>query len=207
VSGPDPFTMHDADEEDLWLVSYADLLTLLVAFFVLLVAASPINTSALEAVASSLGVKRQNAIESLRAKVDKLISDNALTGVQTIHDAEGLGIELRDTLLFDSGSAELRPEAGTLVGRLATLLGELPDRPIIVEGHTDDVPIRTALFRSNWELGSARAIRVLESLQAKGIARERMSARSFADNKPPAQTEGSLEERRASSRRVVIRVE
>lgn len=204
----DPFTIHDADEEDLWLVSYADLLTLLVAFFVLLVAASPVNTSALEAVASSLGVRGPTQIDELRGKVDRLIRDNALAGrVQTTQDAEGLGIELRDTLLFDSGSAELRAEALALVGRLAALLAELPERPVIVEGHTDEVPISNALFRSNWELGAERAIRVLEALEARGVARDRMSARSFAENKPPPVAAGDVDERRAASRRVVIRVE
>jgi len=78
--------------------------------------------------------------------------------VRTRDDAEGLGIEFRDALLFDSGSPKLREEAQPAIAEIARLLRELPGRPVIVEGHTDEVPINTASFHSNWELSSQRAI-------------------------------------------------
>jgi chemotaxis protein MotB len=85
-------------------------------------------------------------------------------------------------------------------------LRELPARPVTIEGHTDDVPIRTRDFPSNWELSSQRAINVLGALEAEGVERARMSARALADTRPIAR-DGVPEQRRAANRRVVIRVE
>ncbi len=128
--------------------------------------------------------------------------------VRTRDDAEGLGIEFKDALLFDSGSARLRDDAQPAIAEIARLLGELPARPVTIEGHTDEVPINTAVFHSNWELSSQRAINVLQALHANGVVRERMSARAYADTRPlPGTLEQVVEQRRASNRRVVIRVE
>src|SRR5438270_450800 len=128
--------------------------------------------------------------------------------VKTRDDAEGLGIEFRDALLFDSGSAKVRDQAQPAIAEVARLLGELPGRPVIIEGHTDEVPINTGSFHSNWELSSQRAINVLQALHTSGVARERMSARAYADTRPlPSAAEKDVEQRRASNRRVVIRVE
>jgi chemotaxis protein MotB len=128
--------------------------------------------------------------------------------VRTRDDAEGLGIEFRDALFFDSGSAHLREQAQPAIAEIARLLRELPGRPVTIEGHTDDVPINTPSFHSNWELSSQRAINVLQALQASGVERERMSARAYADTRPLAgSAPQDLEQRRASNRRVLIRVE
>jgi chemotaxis protein MotB len=121
-------------------------------------------------------------------------------------DAEGLGIEFKDALLFDSGSADVRPEGRRAIAEVARLLGALPGRPVLVEGHTDEVPIRTGHFHSNWELSSQRAINVLAALEASGIPRERLSARAFADTRP-RDVRGTIDERRLANRRVVVRVE
>jgi chemotaxis protein MotB len=75
----------------------------------------------------------------------------------------------------------------------------------LLDGHTDEVPIRTAHFHSNWELSSQRAINVLGALEAAGVDRARMSARAFADTRPILASDGAIE--RSASRRVVIRVE
>ena len=102
----------------------------------------------------------------------------------------------------------MRPEGRAVIDELAALVRALPDRPVIVEGHTDEVPIRTAEYRSNWELSAQRAINVLEALEAQGVDRRRMSARGHADTRPLPGTEGAgLEEQRSANRRVVIRVE
>ena len=201
---------EESAQDELWLISYADMLTLLVGFFVLIIAAVPMKRAQFERIAAALSGTGQAPLEDLRDKVDALIArtPELKDKVRTRDDAEGLGIEFRDALLFDSGSPKLREEAQPAIAEIARLLRELPGRPVIIEGHTDEVPINTASFHSNWELSSQRAINVLQSLQSSGVPRERMSARAYADTRPLATAaEQDLEKRRASNRRVLIRVE
>ncbi|HYV49968.1 MAG TPA: OmpA family protein [Myxococcaceae bacterium] len=198
----------DNGQDELWLISYADLLTLLIGFFVLLVAVSPVKLSRFERLAASINGQKQAPLVNLQEKVDELIKKSKLEDrVMTREDAEGLGIELKDALLFDSGSAIIRPEGRAAIADVAKLVRELPgDRPVIIEGYTDEVPIATPQFRSNWELSSQRAINVLDALESAGVAHSRMSVRGHADTKPMA-TQGSVDQQRAANRRVVIRVE
>jgi chemotaxis protein MotB len=212
-------------QDELWLVSYADLLTLLLGFFVLLLGASQLKGGRFEQIAASLtGAKQAAPLEGLRGRVEEVIAKGGLRDrVRTVRDAEGLGIELKDALLFESGSAEVRAEGSAVIAQVARLLGELPARPIVVEGHTDDVPIHTAQYRSNWELSAQRAINVLLALEASGVSRARLSARGFADTRPlariprdgargiglprVAEDGDDLVGARAQNRRVVIHVE
>src|ERR1700682_3676691 len=216
---------NESQQDELWLISYADLLTLLIGFFVLIIASVPLKRARFERIAATLsGSSRPAPLENLRDKVDALVarSPELQKLVFTRDDAEGLGIEFKDALLFDSGSAEMRAQARPAIAEIARLIRELPVRPVTIEGHTDDVPISTASFHSNWELSSQRAINVLNALQAEGVERERMSARAWADTRPlgsenvvhGAEKESSkarepqdLEQRRTANRRVVIRVE
>ena len=201
---------EESQQDELWLISYADMLTVLIGFFVLIIAAVPLKRAQFERIAAALSGTRQAPLEDLREKVEALVArtPELKDRVRTRDDAEGLGIEFRDALLFDSGSARLREEAQPAIGEIARLLRELPARPVIIEGHTDEVPISTASFHSNWELSSQRAINVLRALEENGVARERMSARAYADTRPSSgPAEQALEQRRASNRRVVIRVE
>src|SRR5437762_1179322 len=195
---------EESAQDELWLISYADMLTLLVGFFVLIIASVPMKRANFERIAAALSGTGQARLEDLRDKVDALIArtPELKDKVRTRDDAEGLGIEFRDALLFDSGSPKLREEAQPAIAEIARLLRELPGRPVIIEGHTDEVPINTASFHSNWELSSQRAINVLQSLQSSGVPRERMSARAYADTRPLATAaEPALEKRRASRRR------
>lgn len=199
----------EMQQDELWLISYADMLTLLIGFFALIVASVPLRRASFERIAAALsGSGKAAPLEELRDKVDKLVerSPELKNAVRTSDDAEGLGIEFKDALLFDSGSAAVRPAARPAIAEVAKLLGSLPKRPVTIEGHTDDVPISTREFNSNWELSSQRAINVLNALQAAGVARERMSARALAETRP-LETKGTLEQRRSANRRVVIRVE
>ena len=199
----------EMQQDELWLISYADMLTLLIGFFALIVASVPLRRASFERIAAALsGSGKAAPLEELRDKVDKLVerSPELKNRVRTSNDAEGLGIEFKDALLFDSGSASLRPEARPAVDEIARLIQALPARPVTIEGHTDDVPISTREFNSNWELSSQRAINVLGALQAAGVERVRMSARAMAETRPLS-TQGTIEQRRSANRRVVIRVE
>jgi chemotaxis protein MotB len=198
----------EPQQDELWLISYADMLTLLLGFFIVIVAAVPMRHATFERIAASISGTKSAPLQQLRERVEDLVAKNPELRDRVIarDDLESLGIEFKDALLFDSGSADIRPEGKRAIAEVARLLETLPARPVLVEGHTDEVPIRTARFHSNWELSSQRAINVLAALAASGIPDARLSARAFADTRP-RQTQGTIEERRLANRRVVIRVE
>jgi len=198
----------EPQQDELWLISYADLLSLLVGFFIMIIAAVPMRQATFERIAAAISGSKSAPLQQLRERVEDLVAKSPELRDRVIarDDAEGLGIEFKDALLFDSGSADVRPEGRRAIGEVARLLGTLPARPVLVEGHTDEVPIRTAHFHSNWELSSQRAINVLAALEGSGSPRERLSARAFADTRP-RDVQGTIEERRLANRRVVVRVE
>lgn len=104
--------------------------------------------------------------------------------MQARFSGEGLHITLKDNILFDTGRAEINPRAFPLLDRMAVKLAKLPNS-IRIEGHTDNVPIKTELYPSNWELSVARAVNVLKYLvKAGGIAPSRMSAVGYGNSRP-----------------------
>jgi len=109
---------------------------------------------------------------------------------------------LREQELFDSGSATLKPEGIKVVAKLAETLKGYPDTVIRSEGHTDNRPISTGRFPSNWELSSARATEVVRSLQKQGISPERLIAIGYGDTRPAVPNTDA--ESRAKNRRVEI---
>ena len=109
---------------------------------------------------------------------------------------------LTDNLLFDSGSATLQPGADQLLNEVAQLLNLDPTHPITVEGHTDNQPIATAQFPSNWELSTARATNVVRFLISRGVNRYRLGAVGYADLHPIASNATAAG--RAHNRRVEI---
>jgi chemotaxis protein MotB len=93
---------------------------------------------------------------------------------------------MTDKLLFDSGQATLKPAGVPLLGEVANLLNLDQTHPIVVEGHTDNVPIATSQFPSNWELSTARATTVVRYLAGHGVAESRLGAAGYADLHPIA---------------------
>lgn len=111
-------------------------------------------------------------------------------------------VQLSSDILFASGSAALSKDGKTNVVEVARVLAEIPERKFQVEGHTDNVPIRTEQFPSNWELASARALTVVRAMSDGGLAADRVSAASFADTKPAARNDSA--EGKAQNRRIEI---
>jgi chemotaxis protein MotB len=199
-------------DEDPWLLSYADLVTNLLAFMVVLVSMAGISFESMEAIEgvfTQLDSSKAPPLKKLSDEIRQLAIAEGLGGkVETDIDEQGLAIQLQDRILFPSGVATLSPDGTGLVKKLANLLKRMPDRyRVDVEGHTDDVPIATARFRNNWELAAARALTVRESLEQDGVPDERLSITAFADTRPAKAVEtDTLDERRRRNRRVVIRV-
>ncbi len=111
-------------------------------------------------------------------------------------------VVLRNDVLFDSGSADLSEAGRDTLAQVSDVLEQMPDRRFQVEGHTDDKPIQTARYPSNWYLAAARAIHVVDHLVAEGVVPGMLSAAAFADTRPAGSN--ATEEGRAANRRIEI---
>ncbi len=111
-------------------------------------------------------------------------------------------VALATDVLFGSGSAKLSKEGAAAIQEVATVLKEIEGRSFQVEGHTDNVPIKTAQYPSNWELAAARSVTVVKTMIEAGMPAERVSAASFGENKPAAANDSK--EGKASNRRIEI---
>ncbi len=231
-----------------WLVSYADFITLLFAFFVVLFASgqndkrkqvmlahsmqsafdhngifdphsktppmaddpnatphatpSPLSLPTSAVTDPDINGINKTATEHIREAVKSEIETRKLPeGVITVRPSpDGLVISLREGGFFASGSADIRPESVSLLKAVAATL---PNRAIRVEGHTDNVPIHTAQFASNWELSTARAATITRLLVAqKTVDTGAISAAGYAEFRPIA--DNDTDEGRMQNRRVDI---
>ena len=111
-------------------------------------------------------------------------------------------VELSENILFDSGRAEVKKEGLAALQEVATVLASIPDREFQIAGHTDNVPIKSARFPSNWELSTARAVNVTRALSTMGVPATRLSAAGYADTQPVASND--TPEGRQQNRRIEI---
>lgn len=199
---------------DRWLISYADFMTLLCAFFAALYAATFVEVPAATAAAPVVEVATAvpdpapapapapapDPAAALRTRVEAALAPELAAGyLQLIDDPRGLVIEIPEAGAFDVGQAELAREAEAMLARVAGVLSTLPNA-VRIEGHTDTTPIRTSKFASNWELSTARATRVVEFLMRNGVTPARLSAAGYSEFKPRAAN--ATPEGRARNRRV-----
>jgi chemotaxis protein MotB len=111
-------------------------------------------------------------------------------------------VRLGDTILFDPGKTDLKPEGKEALTQVTAVLKDLPNRNFQVAGHTDNVPIKSKKFRSNWDLSTARAVEVLNFMVGAGMEAKRVSAAGYADQSPVAANDSS--ENMAKNRRIEI---
>jgi chemotaxis protein MotB len=111
-------------------------------------------------------------------------------------------VELSENILFDSGKSDLKKEGKEALTEVASVLGSIPNRDFQIAGHTDDIPIKSAKFPSNWELSTARAVEVTRFLASKGVDPARLSAAGYAETQPVASNADA--EGRAQNRRIEI---
>lgn len=220
------------ENHERWIVSYADMLTLLFALFVVLYATSDANPNKLKQVknsidrAFSVGVKDGDSgasaifdsggglsegINQVQSKtlinLSKTLGDFSQekgldNKIQIRSDSNSITISLADNLLFDSGSADLKPGSQEVLSEVANALAGLPNE-IRIEGHTDDVPVNSQDFPTNWELSTARATRVLRFiLDADQFKPGQLYAAGYADTRPVA--DNSTVEGRSLNRRADI---
>lgn len=221
--------------QDRWLVSYADFITLLFAFFTTMYAISTVDAKKLHEVVESMqkafdanqpmhaaGTTNQHAnvlksdpsakpvtmvsqdkaaLEALKTQLsDKLKQQIAGGQVGLEVDPRGLVVSIREAGTFAVGSADLSDGAMAVLEEVANAIRDL-DNQVRVEGHTDDVPIHTASFRSNWELSTARATNVVKFMvEDEHLSASRFSAAGYGEFRPRAPNESKAS--RAQNRRV-----
>lgn len=138
-----------------------------------------------------------------------LTEENLSAEVKAEKTPQGVAISVPGAYLFQSGSADISPQAQPLIKRIAEIIRSVPYN-VAIEGHTDDVPIQTREFPSNWELSAARASGIVRFLIDQGIYSRRLRAVGFSDTQPivpniDPMTGVISPENRARNRRVVIR--
>jgi chemotaxis protein MotB len=192
---------HDPTEEKEagWLISYIDILTLLLTLFVLLLAYHP--QSLLKQTHDAASTARPHTETMARPMANFTIPEDIRDKVDIVKDPNNVNLLIKDEVLFDVGSSNLKVTGETLLGRIAQILGQ-NDYPLSVEGHTDNTPIHTAQFPSNWELSTLRATTVTRYFIEHGIAVDRLRAIGYADTQPIA--DNSTDEGRARNRRVSL---
>lgn len=191
--------LHDAT----WLYSYADLMTQLLIFAILML--TSLGLKELKEPDSDPAPEPVAAVDPLAATVrelDRFVAQGALTDVVSVdRSADKVVIRMRSLLLFQEGQATLTSRAQQVMAGVVPLLAKGKSQ-LRVEGHTDDVPIRSGSFPSNWELSSARAISVVRYLEEQGLARDRLSVAGYGEFHPIIANDSA--EHRAMNRRVEI---
>lgn len=218
VAWQDEVTRREEGEEDTaWLVTYLDMMTLLLTVFVVMLAYSTFQPdkftrpqeAASEDVSKETKGAAKAAIESrhdpaslLAQKLAQQLVDAGLTdAVKMEVEDRRLTLQMQEKILFASGHAELNDQGRAVLNRLAPTF-MAPGQMISVEGHTDNIPISTGLFPSNWELSATRATRVVRHLAERGVPAGRLRAIGYGDTHSIASN--AEEQGRTSNRRVSI---
>ena len=208
-----------------WLVSYADFITLMFALFTTMYAVSTVDARKLDTMADSLNAAFDRSrggapeevldptvldaaakireLEGLYVELARRFEDDLASNLLDLRlDGRGLVISLQEAGAFPTGSAELASSAQALVGTIGESIRDL-DNIVRVEGHTDDVPIFTAEYRSNWELSTARATSVVRHLvEGVGIPADRLAVAGYGEYRPLVPNDSDAN--RAKNRRVDI---
>lgn len=205
----EPVAVDSGDDES-WLTSYLDVLTLLITLFVLLLALTPAGSGD---ASDAEAMRPPGAVPSfplatlatgIMPRSDGLqpqFSGLSIPGVNVEQGREGVTLRIDDSLLFASGQAQLTAQGRGVIESLVEVL-ESFDGQISIEGHTDNIPIATPRFPSNWELSAARAIAVVRHLESEGLNINRMRAVGYADTQP--MENNTTPEGRAANRRVEL---
>ncbi len=232
----------ERDNHERWLITYSDLITLLMIFFVIMYAMSKVDVAKFMTLSQSLAaalhkndeiplknlgttglvvpanpsdegnkqktgpVERDTAedrkLDNLYQQVSAYIKEHHLEGnVKIVSQQRGIQITLRDIVLFDTGKATIKPQARKLLQGLVPFFQKL-DNPIVIEGHTDNRPIATPQYPSNWELSAARAINVVRFFVGEHIDPSRLSGVGYGEYHPVAPND--TEAHRQENRRVNI---
>ncbi len=219
----------DDDRENLerWLLTYADLMTLLLAFFIILYSMSQLDAEKFEKVSRALrtvlhgvaasplpngiimmddpgmGPIKTGDLNYLKSEIDQILSEKGLADkISAEIEDRGLIIRISESAFFDLGSADLKDQARGILDLFGDILNDIPNY-LRIEGHTDNLPITTSIFPSNWELSTNRATVCIRYLiENYGMSPNRISAMGYSEYRPV--TDNDSREGRDKNRRVDI---
>ncbi len=229
--------IHDEEDTDRWLISYADFVTLLFAFFVVMYSISSVNLGKYRVLSDSMttafnkapgevavkpgtqlgisvqrspiaiGTEGQSGLKAMTetaAKIEERMKDWIKKGKIAVRGNEKwLEVEINSSILFSSGSARLSQPASEILTDLSEIF-KTSNNPLYVSGYTDNLPISTVQYPSNWELSAARAASVVRLMAEAGINSSRMGAIGFGEHRPVS--DNSTPDKRQKNRRVIIRM-
>lgn len=236
---------EEHENHERWLVSYADFITLLFAFFVVMYAISSVNEGKYKVLSNSLTnafknttaepggqpiaimqgaplippkpiakpdklpdkkkVEQRQKMKNIAGDIMQALQPLVAQGkVRLLETSRGVTIEINDSILFPPGQSRLQTASISAMLAIAQVLAT-SDFPITIEGHTDNVPISTPQFPSNWELSAMRATTVLRLFNDGGVGAERLTAIGYGETRP-LETNTTVEGR-ARNRRVSILID
>ena len=232
---------EEHNNSERWMLTYLDMITLLMVFFVLMYSMSSLDAQKFNALAAQLGIdmgggnsvlsnqtidpsmnqqsdpaavlpqasdssgdaiSTEMSLVQVEKEIKELIKqENLGEFVSENLDERGVVISMREAMLFELGSADINQHASDVLGKITNIIGNTKNF-IRVEGSTDDLPIHTAVYASNWELASQRAVNVVAIMINNGLDPSRVSAMSYGEYRPIVPN--TSEENRKRNRRVDI---
>lgn len=211
--------LDEAEEDQEWLLTYSDMITLLLAFFAMLIAVSQTDIALWEQMKQGMRSdvagkeKVETPLAEIKIDLDSLLLEERNQGlVGIVLDKNGIVLSFNSSSLYNSGEAVLLPSGERIITKVTQALNALGyyQFRVDVEGHTDNVPINTPRFPSNWELSVARASEVVKFFIREGVEGDRLKASGYADTKPVLlhvdEFGRDIVENRAANRRIVIRI-
>lgn len=221
-----------------WMATFADMMQLLLTFFVLLYSMSNVDVEKFASVTSSIQMQFMNynggassiiegyegtqvlpiqeativtdepiveeispEVIEMYEKIGSFLIDNELEAEVSVRmNSEGVFVDIKEAILFDSGSARLKDSGLEVLNQLEGLINDF-NNDIVIEGHTDNIPITSTMYPTNWELSTSRAVSVVRFLsEVEGVDPSRLSARGYGEHSPIAPND--TQENRALNRRV-----
>ncbi len=195
----------------LWMVTYGDMMTLLMVFFVLIVSFSTVEIRKFKAAIGSVRgaimpwapapsgasmmeqeiidvsdrSQQSAAADAVTVEVEEIVDEMGLSELVEVHQTTGgVRIILTDPVLFEEGEDNLKPIAYPILESIMSMAKQMEVGEIEIEGHTDDTPINTVRFPSNWDLSAARALSVLKFYQSKGFEPHKLVSVGFGEYRP-----------------------
>lgn len=210
-----------------WMDTYADTITLLLTFFILLYSFSTTDNEKLRLIAAALkgqvsgvpmkledvpditdqdieqGIGEKSPYQILLEDIQEIIDRNGLTETVKIREEDaGVVLQLSESILFDLGKSDLKADSTPILEVISGLIPSI-ENEIMVQGHTDNIPISSGTYESNWELSTSRAVNVVKYfIETKGFDPTRFSATGYGEYRPLV--DNTTEENRAINRRVDI---
>lgn len=217
---PERRRRKDDEDVDAWLMTFADMATLLLCFFIIMFSMSSPDTTQFKKVAEALrkegfyssAIPTQDPYENLKTQLSLALGASGYGDFMAVSSKENqIEVELSATSFFDAGSAKFTKDALPMLRAMVSQLEAVKDEDVVieVEGHTDDTPPGKE-FPSNWELSTARASNVVRYLIAKGFSPYKLKVTGYGSSQPKAPNRDStgtpIPSNQELNRRVVVKL-